>query len=823
MNHPAKTRGKFGKALFWGSLTFGASALAFFPWHQSPQMPAPTPAAAFLDVAPTLTPKHPRNASQPDSEPNSVASHLGNGEGSLPAANRGGFFGLEVQSKNGQKISARELPLRLRRGLASLPEDTALSSLQGIADIPRQDWNSLFLSPTGQIGYACMQMASGEDASCPIYENPIYPEGPVDDQIPLLESKPDAEFLVYLNFAGGQVVSDAIPQVTYEVLPYTLNPDFSTFDENELDVIFRTWKIVSEIFSPFDINVSTKRLPERYSNKKYLSVSITGTYDKNGLVTPPGKTNVKGLAYRGVVFLEESLAEMHKPAWVVGQGDASPRSIAGTICHELGHNFGLMHDGYESGGTFHEYFPSVIFPRKTWSGGPISDYHFWTSIMGSSSVSYGFIQWSKGEYFGANQHQDDVDIIAYTAGFDQTDLDLPKNNGTYLLGELSGTRSVDGLFKNQLEHRFTVTPTQNRLAISAKPTVFPEGKTLAGDAVGPAMLDFSTELKEISSVAALPLEELWPVIFLGHSGVFEVTPGSTYEITLRPQGRGNPLARNDLFLQIGSFLPFSGYTAYGSLGTYQLLVHSYESSEPIGNEPRELFSSYYGASEDMDIRMKVNLKKKVFSAQLQLAGVKMKWRGLFDENGHSLSLNHPAVGPVQITMTVLGAEGVLILVDFDLLVSKLDWDGTGLPFDRVSKSFEVTARPITRLASKKIIKTVGFWQDENSNPSGAKPTRITVRPNSRTTLAAVLPNGKRITAAGWAYNNQAPFFRTLAPIKSNTFATKPWSKSSIRGEISFIPDEAPIFTGEMRWNPTPYSALTMERETPTTLDFVPVD
>ncbi len=80
-----------------------------------------------------------------------------------------------------------------------------------------------------------------------------------------------------------------------------------------------------------------------------------------------------------------------------GNGYSSGR----TIVHESGHQIGLNHDGTTSGV---EYFGGF----STYSWGPIMG-DFWPGDRWANEAIY---QWSKGEYSGANNKEDDLTIIS---------------------------------------------------------------------------------------------------------------------------------------------------------------------------------------------------------------------------------------------------------------------------------------------------------------------------------------------------------------------------------------------------------------------------
>ena len=85
----------------------------------------------------------------------------------------------------------------------------------------------------------------------------------------------------------------------------------------------------------------------------------------------------------------------HQPAWVFPQSlSNNPKNIAEAVSHEVGHNFSLQHDGVTS--TSFQSVANCATVTAYYCG-----HAMWAPIMG---VGYykPVVQWSKGEYAGAN-------------------------------------------------------------------------------------------------------------------------------------------------------------------------------------------------------------------------------------------------------------------------------------------------------------------------------------------------------------------------------------------------------------------------------------
>jgi hypothetical protein len=160
---------------------------------------------------------------------------------------------------------------------------------------------------------------------------------------------------------------------------------------------------VSEDFAPFNMEVTTDRAV--YDAWEYRRVKVN-VMDK---VMLSGKNITCGVA------LINSHAQSDNCAWAsCACGGAN--ATAGTISHEVGHIFGLRHDGdltraeghitreYLFGLPKYDQFPDWPKSRR------------WNTIMGGSIVT-GVRQWNSGSYRDAtNPHQDDVFMLRRTIG-----------------------------------------------------------------------------------------------------------------------------------------------------------------------------------------------------------------------------------------------------------------------------------------------------------------------------------------------------------------------------------------------------------------------
>jgi hypothetical protein len=111
-----------------------------------------------------------------------------------------------------------------------------------------------------------------------------------------------------------------------------------------------------------------------------------------------------GVAYVGVY---DNVGDFYKPALVFWNmlGTGNEKYVAEAASHEAGHNLGLSHDGW-SGGAYYQ-------GHGTGATG-------WAPIMGVGYYKE-LVQWSKGEYPGANNVEDDFVVVGLNGGPLRTD------------------------------------------------------------------------------------------------------------------------------------------------------------------------------------------------------------------------------------------------------------------------------------------------------------------------------------------------------------------------------------------------------------------
>jgi hypothetical protein len=310
-------------------------------------------------------------------------------------------------------LQAREFPLgslesidqlptsRLRTQLEQLPAAARGRALQWLRSVhfTEGDLPSLHADPNGGILYACeVELAPGEEVlsdDSPAVGLAAVPVSPFPASL-VFHSRPGAANVLYLNFEGENVTNTEwntyLERSEIPALAFSSDSDYSTYSDSEQVAIKRIWQRIAEDYAPFNIDVTTER-PATFTTRTAMAL-ITRNTDANGEANP--FSTAGGVAYLNV-FGTSSYAK-YRPAWIYHNNFGSNESYtAEAASHEIGHNLGLSHDGKTDGS---EYY-----------GGHGSGDISWGPLMGTGynrNVSH----WCKGEYYLANNTQDDLATIA---------------------------------------------------------------------------------------------------------------------------------------------------------------------------------------------------------------------------------------------------------------------------------------------------------------------------------------------------------------------------------------------------------------------------
>jgi alpha-tubulin suppressor-like RCC1 family protein len=343
-------------------------------------------------------------------------------------------------------------------------------------------------------------------------------EAGVSAAAPVLSSRPAAQAVLYIDF-DGEIVTDPDWNGGQTIVA-AASPLSAT-------QITEVWQRVKEDFLPFNIDVTTDRA--RYDTapaRRRMRCIVTPTSQWFG--------SAGGVAYINSFNLAGTSGfSTDVPCWVF---NSNVSGIAEAISHEFGHTLGLDHDGdvrFAPGSSAAEYYAGH-------GSGAVA----WAPIMGVG-YSRALVQWSRGEYTGANNTEDDVALIS-----------RPLNGFGYAADEAGNTLAtaaalpiaVDGAINfagvisssNDVDVYTFTAPVSGSLVLSATPA-----------ALSPN-LDLRIELLDASGNMLLVSN---PDLTLAADLSRTLTAGVYY---VRVQGTGRGSVSGD------------GYSAYGSIGHYGL-------------------------------------------------------------------------------------------------------------------------------------------------------------------------------------------------------------------------------------------------------------
>ena len=251
----------------------------------------------------------------------------------------------------------------------------------------------LWLDPAENLLYLC-NFDIDEAETLPEPAAAAIPQGPFPlGQTFQLHSLPGASRVIYLDF-DGHITSGTIWNSTFNgganivSSPYDFNGNTGSFTEAELTRIQNIWARVAEDFAIYAIDVTTE---DPGSEALRKSNSNDAQYGVRVVISPSSSWygSSGGVAYVGSFDWNSDT-----PIFVFSNmlGNGNEKYVTDAASHETGHSLGLVHDG-TTGGT--EYY---------------AGHGDWAPIMG---VGYykPITQWSKGEYSGANNTEDDLAVM----------------------------------------------------------------------------------------------------------------------------------------------------------------------------------------------------------------------------------------------------------------------------------------------------------------------------------------------------------------------------------------------------------------------------
>jgi hypothetical protein len=472
----------------------------------------------------------------------------------------------------GRLSQLEEIPAsRLRTRLDGLPAAARGRALQTLRNFhfTELDLNSLETDSEGGVFYVDMFPPTPADAKVdgaaalgsaePVVAPAAVPVSPFPASL-VFHSKPGAANVIYLNFAGEIVTNTAwnasLSRTQIPAVAFSTDADFTSFSDAEQTAIKSAWLRVAEDYAPFNVDVTTER-PATLGATVAMAL-ITRNTDADTNANPSSAAG--GVAYVSV-FGNGNYA-YYRPAWIYYNNLGNNESyIAEAASHELGHNLGLSHDG-KTDGT--EYY-----------GGHGTGDISWGPIMGTGygrSVS----EWSKGDYYLANNTQDDLATIATRIPYQTDDHgDTPAaatplviTGGTNIVSTRPDTdpSNLSPANKGILERTtdvdvFSFSTGNGPVNLTVNPWTMPSGTRGGNVDLLLELRDAAGSLIVTNNPSSQTLAQIQTTLSVGK-----------YYLHIRNTGTGDPLVSAP-----------TGYTVYGSLGQY--FISGYLSPSPAAPAP----------------------------------------------------------------------------------------------------------------------------------------------------------------------------------------------------------------------------------------------
>jgi subtilisin-like proprotein convertase family protein len=336
-----------------------------------------------------------------------------------------------------------------------------------------------------------------------------------------LHSNPTAKQIVYLDFDGhssGDVYGSSWDNIVSPA--WDGGGNGPSFTSSEMTTIQRVWARVAEDFAPFNIDVTTQD-PGVEGLRK-----TSATDDRWGIrvVITPNDQPAPGAG--GVAYIGSFNFSTDTPAYVF---NSSEKSIAEAATHEAGHSLGLNHDGTATLGYYSGHGTGVTS---------------WGPIMGAS-YSPNVTQWSRGEYSGANNREDDLAIITAQNGFTYRSDDVGSAQATATSLLPQGSTQVTPFYgiieKNTDADYFSFWSGAGPVTLNVNTA--PIGPNLAVRA-------------DLYNASGTLLGTFNPANSLDAVVSYTVATPGQYFVKIAGAGRGDPLT--------------NGFSNYASLGNYRI-------------------------------------------------------------------------------------------------------------------------------------------------------------------------------------------------------------------------------------------------------------
>jgi len=450
-------------------------------------------------------------------------------------------------------FSKNDLPpsaLRDRINSLPVPAQTRAEGWLRTFEFPPEDVTTLHVDHEGGVLYTCefpAVEATDEISEPTLFEDPQaapIPVVPFPDSSKF-HSRPDSTNIIFLDFDGHTVVGTAwnssLGRTQIIARAFSTDTDAGMFSDTEQAHIKRIWQRVAEDFAPFDVDVTTEA-PNSF-HSRVAHCLITRNTDVDGNANP--SSSAGGVAYVGIFAGGNSAYS--SPAWVYHNNlSNSEANTAEAASHEIGHNMGLSHDGILNGATYYNGHGTGVTS--------------WGPIMGTG---YGrnVSQWSRGEYYLANNTQDDLTILAGKLSYLPDDVDASTTTASFI--QLNSNRFIQATTP---ETDPTTSSTANKgiisstndtdlwafisgagpISISVRPWIGPAG-TRGGN------LDIKLELLNTEGVVLASSDPTTETI----ADISTTVDAGLYYLRIQNSSYGNPTSSTP-----------TGFTSFGSVGRY---------------------------------------------------------------------------------------------------------------------------------------------------------------------------------------------------------------------------------------------------------------
>ena len=294
-----------------------------------------------------------------------------------------------------------------------------------------------------------------------ISNNP--PSGYTPEGVPIFHSLPGSPNVLYLKFIGGHITgtawNDSYGIADYNTKPYTpkaYNPNQTPgFPPAVQNAIAGIWARVTEDYAPWQIDVTTEA-PATFTPTT-LVAWITNNTTVDGKPMPFNTAG--GISYVGIFNFSQT--QYYSPSLIYydNLADGNEDAVADAVSHELGHGFGLSHEGIIGGSPYY--------------GGAGSGEISWGCIMGAPYFRT-VTKFCDGDYPQANNKEDQVAIITGnvpvripSAGNPPiSPIVLPTTNGTFRFsGVIADYKGADVFSVHNVGGTLSVSATTYRSSV----------------------------------------------------------------------------------------------------------------------------------------------------------------------------------------------------------------------------------------------------------------------------------------------------------------------------------------------------------------------